>query len=155
MYRYKKKALIKDFLSLLLMLFLTLFAVYNKSYYWATFGGVLSLLLVKDFYKIYRLELVANSEGLYEKTGESMRKVFDWKQLTYVTRTKKFNKFVVLADDDRNYYYLKPSLEGRESLLKEIIGYNMKNKNLQIDAQINIDFQLNLHLNEEGNIRSK
>lgn len=155
MYRYSKKAIFKDFFSLALLVFVFYLALSSKSYYWAAFAGVLVMLLFKDFLKISRMELVAKPDGLYEKVGTKERMVFDWKRLIYVTRTRKFNKFIMLADTNRYYYYLKPALEGRQELLQEIIKFNMKNKKLQVDELINIEFKLGLQLDDQGKIKNK
>jgi len=155
MYRYSKKAIMKDFLSLALLVFVFYLALASKSYYWAAFAGVLVMLLFKDFLKVSRMELITKADGLYEKVGSKERMVFDWKRLIYVTRTRKFNKFVMLADTNRYYYYLKPSLEGRQELLQEIIRLNMKNKKLQVDELINIEFKLGLQLDDQGKIKNK
>jgi hypothetical protein len=154
-YCYSKKAIIKDFLSLALLVFIFYLALSSKSYYWATFAGVLVMLLFKDFLRISRMELLAKHDGLYEKIGTKERLVFDWKRLNYVTRTRKFNKFIMLADTNRYYYYLKPSLEGRQELLQEIIKLNLKNRKLQVDERINVEFKLGLQLDEQGKIKNR
>lgn len=153
MYRYTKKALMKDFASILLITFLTVFALYSQRLYWAGFGSVMLMLLGKDFYKISRLELVVKPDGLYERVGDKERCVMAFDRMLYITRTRKFNKFIVLSGTDRYYYYLKPAINEREKLVQEIVVANRGNKKLAVDHNINTQFGLGLKLNDKGNIK--
>ncbi len=155
MYRYTKKSLAKDLFSIFLIVLLSGMSLAANNYYFAIFGGVVLMLLLKDFAKISRLELIVTPKGLFEKVGTKERMVFEWTYLLYITRTRKFNKFVMLADKNKYYYYLKPSIENRELLLKEIVAANLKNKTVRIDEQINKEFNLGLQLDDMGKIKKK
>lgn len=155
MYRYSRKSLIKDLLSIILIAFLLGLSFLYKQYYWAVFVAMMLALLVKDYLKISRMELVSKPDGLYRRIGDKERLVFGWKQLHYITRTRKFKHFVMLADDKGSYFYLKPTLEGREQLLKEIVLHNLSNKKLAVDQEINLAFKLGLQLDGNGKIRNK
>lgn len=151
MYQYSLKGKIISVLSVVILI--ALFFIV-KHIVFKTLFMLFALLMVKDAISVMTFSYHVTDQGLYRQDVFGKRQVCNWHDLEYITITKKNKKWIALVSNDR-IKYIKDHILNRDMLLKEMIGYAKKNKELAIHDTINEVYQLGLNLNDQGKIRAK
>lgn len=151
MYQYSLKGKLISVITVILLLGLFLFV--NHVVFKMIFI-LFAILMTKDVISVFTFSYHVTDQGLYRQDVFGKGQVCNWHDLEYITITNKNKKWVALVTGDR-ISYIKNHILNRELLLKEMIGYAKKNKDLAIHDKINEVYQLGLNLNDQGKIRAK
>ncbi len=148
MYGYNLKSKLISLLFVFLLIALTLFV--DKWGIKALFF-LATVLMTKDAISMLSGKYSVDQSGLRLKDKFRDREVVNWRQLEYITITRKNKKWIALVMPEK-IHYLKQNIENREELLHNIIEKVKGSKTLAIHDDINERFNLGLKLNDEGRI---
>ncbi len=148
MYGYNLKA--KAF-SLLIVFMLISLALFVEKWGFKALFFLAAVIMTKDAIKVISANYYVTSSGLHLKDKFRDREVINWRELEYITITKKNKKWVALVMP-QNIHYLKQNIQEREALLHTIIEKVKGSKTLAIHDDINENFNLGLTLSDEGHI---
>ncbi len=148
MYGYNLKAKLISLVFVFMLIALTLFV---DKWGLKLLFFLATVLMTKDAIVMLSGKYSVTRTGLRLKDKFRDREVANWRQLEYITITKKNKKWVALVMP-KDIYYLKPNIDNREELLQNIIEQVKGSKTLAIHDDINERFNLGLKLNDEGRI---
>lgn len=97
--------------------------------------GFISILLFKDCIKQLNSVIEVKRDRLELRTGDKVSQVIYFKDLQFITRTRRHKKWVVVGHD-RNLFYIRPSIVNHEQMLEEVLKYNKSNKKVFIHETI-------------------
>ncbi len=148
MYHYNLKSRVLSLVYVFMLVSLALFV--NKWGIKALFI-IATVLLAKDAIIMWSAKYSVDNNGLRLKDKFRDRQLVSWRELEYITITRKNKKWVALVTP-QNIHYLKQNIENREELMHNIIEKIRGSKTIAIHDDINARFNLGLKLNEEGKI---
>ncbi len=148
MYGYNIKA--KGF-SLLIVFVLISLALFVDKWGFKALFFLSAVFMTKDAIRVLSAQYYVTSSGLHLKDRFGDKEVINWRELEYITITKKNKKWVALVMP-QNIHYLKQNIDDREALMHTIIEKVKGSKTLAIHDDINERFNLGLTLNDEGRI---
>ncbi len=148
MYGYNIRA--KGF-SLLIVFMLISLALFVSKWGFKALFFLAAVLMTKDAIRIVSAKYYVTSSGLHLKDRFGDKEVVRWRELEYITITKKNKKWIALVMP-QSIHYLKQNIEDREALLHTIVEKIKGSKTLAIHDEINEKFNLGLTLNDEGRI---
>ncbi len=151
MYRYNLKSKILSLVYVFMLVSLALFV--NKWGIKALFL-IATVLLTKDAISMWSAVYSVDNNGLHLKDKFRDRQLVSWRELEYITITKKNKNWVALVTPNQ-IRYLKQNIENREELLHNIVEKIKGSKTIAIHDDVNTRFNLGLKLNEEGKIIHK
>lgn len=134
MYKYSKKSCAVYFIfSTCLILSAALFQI-NLGY--RVVIGLISLLILKDAFKELNASFEITGDRMIIKSkGEVIREIL-YKDMKYLTITRKNKSWIVIADDNRILFTIKPTISNYKAMVKEIILANKSNRKLEIHDYI-------------------
>lgn len=134
MYKYSNKTIIMNFVFAGLLLFLLLFVNMNLGY--RVVIGVVALMIIRDALneKDASFELVGD-RLIIRKKDKIIREIA-YRDMMYLTITRKNKKWAVIADDEKILFTIKPRIENYEMMVTEIIEKNKSNKKLDVHNYI-------------------
>jgi hypothetical protein len=148
-YRYDRTARILSVAQVALFL---IFAIALTDLFYRILSLVLAAFLFRDAIRTFTRQMYTTDKGLIFKDAFGEQVKLDWFNLEYITITKKNKHWVALVTPD-GITYLKKHIDNPRGLLKDIIRYAKKNKDLMVHDRINEIYQLGLKLNDEGKLR--
>ncbi len=145
-YNLKEKAI-----SLVIIFMLTSLTLLVDKWGFKALFIIATVLMIKDAIIILSAKYSVNKSGLRLKDRFRDREVVNWRDLEYITITKKNKKWVAFVMPE-SIHYIKQNVENREELMHNIIEMVKGSKTLAIHDDINERFNLGLKLNDEGRI---
>lgn len=132
MYRYKKQEI---YLQASVGLMLIFFGGLLGNWVYLSILGFIAILLFKDCLKQLKTVIEVKGDRLEVRAGDHVTQVILYKDLQFITRTRRHKKWVVVGHD-RNIFYIRPSITDDQKLLAEILRYNRTNKKVFIHETI-------------------
>ncbi len=148
MYHYNLKTKI---LSLVYVFMLVSLALFVEKWGIKALFIIATVMLTKDAIITWSAEYSVDNNGLRLKDKFRDRQLVSWRELEYITITRKNKKWVALVTPD-DIKYLKQNIENREELMHNIVEKIRGSKTIAIHDDINERFNLGLKLNQEGKI---
>ncbi len=134
MYHYTKKAIAVNFIFSAILVFLVI--KFETGIFMTIALAILTALLIKDAIKEMNSTFELAGDRLIVRQKEEITKEILYRDILYLTITRKNKKWVVLADDEGILFTIKPKIENYEHMVAELIEKNKKNKKMYIDATI-------------------
>ena len=97
--------------------------------------GFIAVLLFKDVLTQRKTVIEVKKDRLEVRAGTQIKQVIYYKDLQFITRTRRHKKWVVMGHD-RNIFYIRPSIVRYEAMLEDVLRYNKSNKKVFIHETI-------------------
>lgn len=149
MYKYTKLSLLMQGTIVVLALILTIF---GKHIAFQAIAGFVGLVMGKDLAISMTTDLVLDEEGLLEKSRFRTRYRIKWKEVEFVTITRKNKKWIIVGNDDI-FYTLKPLVQDYEEMAKEIVEKVNAVKKVRVHEYLLPRLGLNYKLDGHGFIK--
>ncbi|SCZ76886.1 hypothetical protein [Acidaminobacter hydrogenoformans] len=134
MYRYKKSEI---YLQAAVGAMFIIFGVMLGNWVYLSILGLVSLFLFKDCLKQMKTVIEVKGDRIELRTGDKVTQTILYKNLQFITRTRRNKKWVVVGHD-KNIFYIRPAIIDHEKLLSEVLMFNRKNKKVYIHESIEI-----------------
>ncbi len=137
MFKYSKKTKMLNIAFIAIILFLIgLVLIGQRDLIYLIILFFILVLLARDAYKEYYAFFDVLDDRLQVRVKDKVIKDIYYKDAKYLTITKKNKKWVVIANEDKVMFTIKPKIEDYETMIKKLIK-NMKNyKNVVIHDQV-------------------
>lgn len=132
MYQYKKRDI---YLQAIVGVMFIFFGGLLGNWVYLSILGFIALLLFKDCLKQLKTVIEVKGDRIEQRIGDKVTQVVYFKDLQFITRTKRHKKWVVVGHD-QNLFYIRPSIVNWEQLLAEVLKYNKSNKKVFIHETI-------------------
>lgn len=130
MYRYSKKTLAVNFTSAGLLIFLGFFL--TREIWYAAVVGLMAVLVLKDAIKEMFSTFEVTGDRLIVRFRDKVIKEIKYRDMKYLTITRRNKHWVVIADDQGILFTIKPKIENYQSMVADIIKYNQSNRKLEV-----------------------
>lgn len=134
MYKYSKKTLVFNFISAGLLIFLGFFL--TREIWYAVLVAMVAVLILKDAIKELYSSFEITGDRIIVRFRDKISKEIRYKDMKYLTITRKNKKWVVIADDEGILFTIKPKIENYHMMVADIIKYNQSNKKLEVHDYI-------------------
>lgn len=134
MYKYAKKALITDMLFLVVLLYLLFFVQVDIIYKFVLV--VVAIVIVRDNVKQILATFEVAGDRLIIRQKDKVVREIKYKEMKYLTITRKNKKWVVIADDEKVLFTIKPKIENYEKMVADLIRLNQSNKKMTVHDYI-------------------
>ncbi|MBN2796970.1 MAG: hypothetical protein JXR88_16285 [Clostridia bacterium] len=134
MYKYSKKALITDLLFLLVLLYLIVFVDVDIIY--KVVLVAVAAMIVRDNLKEMQATFELAGDKMIVRRKDKVVREIKYKDMKYLTITRKNKKWVVIADDDKILFTIKPKIESYEKMVSDLIRLNQSNKKMEVHDYI-------------------
>lgn len=134
MYRYSKKTLVLNFLAAAVLVFLGFFL--TKNIWYALIVAFFAILIVKDAFKELYSSFEVAGDRLIVRFRNKVVKEISYRDMKYLTITRKNKRWVVIADDQGILFTIKPKIENYESMVSDLIKMNASNRKLEVHDYI-------------------
>lgn len=134
MYKYSKKALITDLLFLLVLLYLIVFV--DVDFVYKVVLIAVSAMIVRDNLKEMQATFELTGDKMIIRRKDKIVREIKYKDMKYLTITRKNKKWVVIADDEKILFTIKPKIEFYEKMVSELIRLNQSNKKMEVHDYI-------------------
>ncbi len=146
MYKYTKLSLCMQGTIVFLALILTLFGNVIAFQVIAAFVGI---LMGKDLLISMTTDLILDEKGILEKSKFRTRYRIEWKEVEYVTITRKHKKWIIIGNDDNKFYTLKPLVKDYEQMAVDVINKVNSVKKVRVHEyllpRLGLDYKLDGH----------
>lgn len=132
MYYYRKRDI---YLQGVVAVMLVLFGLLVGSWPIVAMLGFFTFILIKDCIKLSRTVITVKGDRIEVRIGEQLDRTLYYRDLQYITRTRRNKKWVVVGHD-KNIFYIRPSISNYEQMTQEVLKYNRSNKKLFIHETI-------------------
>lgn len=134
MYKYSKRTLVINFVFTGLLVFS---AVYLKvDFIFRLVIGMISILILRDAFKEMYASFELLGDKMVIKAKDSVVREIKYREMKYLTITRKNKKWIVIADDERILFTIKPKIENYEQMVADLIEFNKSNKKLEVHDYI-------------------
>lgn len=151
MYKIEKRHIILEGLVLVAFSFLLIFYQYLPI---KLASVIFVVFIVRDIYRMMGTTYELSEEGIQLKVRDKVREDRKWKDMDYITRSRKNTRIVALVFD-KDVVAIPPYVENFEGMIKEIFELNAKNKHVSIHESIPSAFNLNIQLKDNGKMKIK
>lgn len=134
MYKYSKKTLAMNLVFVILLLFLIF--VVDKEWAYNIVLVLVVVLISKDAYKEMFATFELTGDRLIVKSRDKVIKEIKYRNMKYLTITRRNKKWAVIADDNGILFTIKPRIENYEEMIGELISKNKSNKKLEVHDYI-------------------
>jgi len=98
--------------------------------------GFVGLIILKDAVKEWGATFELKGDRMVVRSRDKVIREITYREMKYLTITRKNKKWVVIADDDRILFTIKPKIENHEEMVSKLIELNKSNKKLDIHDYI-------------------
>lgn len=151
MYRIKKQHIYLEILGLLAFLLLIVF-YHNVAIQLASL--VFVVFFARDIRRMTGTTYELSKEGIKVKVRGELREDRLWKDMDFITRSRKNTRIVALVFD-KDVVTLPPYVEGFEDMVRDVFDYNKTNKHVAVHESIPGAFDLDIKLKDNGKIKVK
>jgi hypothetical protein len=130
MYNYSKKSLWMNAVFVLILCYFALFLEMQLTY--RIVIAFVAVLIIRDAIKEMAATFELTGDRLIIRKKEKVIREIKYKEMKYLTITRKNKKWAVIADDERILFTIKPRIENYEQMVAELIDRNKSNKKLEV-----------------------
>ncbi|MCH4888710.1 hypothetical protein EZV73_14040 [Acidaminobacter sp. JC074] len=134
MYKYSKRTIIFNFIFAGLLLILG-FYIATETWYMIVVG-LIALLILKDAVSELRATFELAGDRMIVRNKDKVVKEIKYRDIKYMTITRRNKKWIVLADDNGILFTIKPRIENYEQMAADLIRLNQSNKKLEVHDYI-------------------
>jgi len=134
MYKYSKRTIIFNFIFAALLVFFGFFL--TKEIWYVLVIGMVAVLILKDAITEMNASFEIAGDRLIVRSKDKIRKEIKYRDIKYMTITRKNKKWIVLADDEGILFTIKPRIENYEKMAADLIRLNQSNKKMEIHDYI-------------------
>ncbi|GEM_PF-1056501 len=134
MYKYSKRTIIFNFIFAALLVFFGFFL--TKEIWYVLVIGMVAVLILKDAITEMNASFEIAGDRLIVRSKDKIRKEIKYRDIKYMTITRKNKKWIVLADDEGILFTIKPRIENYEQMAADLIRLNQSNKKMEIHDYI-------------------
>ncbi len=138
MYNYSKKTIIVNFTFALFLILLTIFS--GGSEFFRIALGIVAILVIRDAMREMNAGFELKNDRLVVTNSGKLVKEIKYKEMKYLTITRKNKKWAVIADDNGILFTIKPKIQNYEKMVSELININKKNKKLVVHELIKKEY---------------
>lgn len=134
MFKITKKAQATNVLFAILLLYIV-FAVEVD----LIFKGIIVFVLffiIRDIYKEFRTVITLKGDRLLVTYGKKIDKEIMYRDMRYLTLTRKNRKWIVIADDEKILFTIRPRIENYQEMVNQLIRLNKSNSKLEVHETI-------------------
>ena len=134
MYSYSKSARYVNFIFAIILFLLCIFM--RLEVWYNIVIGFVGLIILKDAVKEWGATFELKGDRMVVRSRDKVIREITYREMKYLTITRKNKKWVVIADDDRILFTIKPKIENHEEMVSKLIELNKSNKKLDIHDYI-------------------
>jgi len=134
MYKYSKRTIIFNFIFAGLLAILG-FYIATETWYMIVVG-LIALLILKDAVTELRATFEIAGDRMIVRNKDKIVKEIKYRDIKYMTITRRNKKWIVLADDNGILFTIKPRIENYEQMVADLIRLNQSNKKLEVHDYI-------------------
>lgn len=139
MYKYSKKTLVFNFIFAGMLIFSAMFVSVEIGY--KVVIGLISILIFKDALKELNASFELTGDKMVIRSKGVVSKEIKYKEMKYLTITRKNKKWIIIADDEKIIFTIKPRIENYHQMVTELIKLNKSNKKLDVHDYIKKTYQ--------------
>ena len=133
MYSYNNKMKYKQMLFVFISL---VAAILVAQIFLRVLFFIFVVLMARDLLKVSKTAFKVLPDRIQVFVGEQMEKEVMYKDLEFITLTRKNKNWVVLVTKDGNVTKLTRDIINFDVLIKEILNYTKSNKKIEVHEQI-------------------
>ena len=134
MYKYSKVTVVINFLFASALLAIALFL--SVDVWYRVVIGLVGIMVLKDAFKERSASFELTGDRLIIKTNDKVLREIKYKEMKFLTITRKNKKWIVIADDEKILFTIKPKIENYKEMAAEVIDLNKSNKKLEVHDYI-------------------
>lgn len=134
MYSYSKRAKIINFTFVSLLIFMGIFVKVDIWYKVAM--ALVSIMLLRDAIKELNASFELQGDRMVVRSKDKIVREILYKEMKYLTITRKNKKWIVIADDQKILFTIKPKIDNHEKMVAELISLNKSNKKMIVHDYI-------------------
>lgn len=134
MYKYSQKTLVVNFIFAGLLVFLGFFLTADWLYKLVV--AVVALLILRDAFRELFASFELTGDRLVIRSRDKVVKEITYKQMKYLTITRRNKKWIVIADDEGILFTIKPRIQNYTDMVADLIDRNKSNKKLEVHDYI-------------------
>ena len=134
MYKYSKLTVVINFLFASALLAIAIFL--NVDVWYRVVIGLIGVMVLKDAFKERSASFELTGDRLIIKTNDKVLREIKYKEMKFLTITRKNKKWIVIADDEKILFTIKPKIENYKEMAAEVIDLNKSNKKLEVHDYI-------------------
>lgn len=134
MYKYSKKALWMNVIFLFILLYLIVVVDVDIIYKFVI--ALVAFLIFRDAVKEKQAAFEVKGDRLCIMNKDEVVREITYKEMRYLTITRKNKKWVIIADDEKILFTIKPRIENYEQMVADLIRLNRSNKKLVVHDYI-------------------
>lgn len=134
MYKYSKLTVVINFLFASALLAIAIFL--NVDVWYRVVIGLVGVMVLKDAFKERSASFELTGDRLIIKTNDKVLREIKYKEMKFLTITRKNKKWIVIADDEKILFTIKPKIENYKEMAAEVIDLNKSNKKLEVHDYI-------------------
>ena len=134
MYRYSKRTIGLNFAFAAMLVFCTV--VLSVDFWFRLVIGLMSVLIFRDAIKELYATFELKGDRMVVRFKEKTTKEILYKDMKYLTITRKNKKWIVIADDEGILFTIKPRIENHKTMVADLIRLNKSNKKLEVHDYI-------------------
>lgn len=97
---------------------------------------VVAIVIVRDNMKQILASFEVAGDRLIIRKKDKIVREIKYKEMKYLTITRKNKKWVVIADDEKVLFTIKPKIENYEKMVADLIRLNQSNKKMTVHDYI-------------------
>jgi len=133
MYKYNGKMKMKQVVFLIGM---GGAAIVAPQVYFKGLFALFALLMVRDLYRTINTRIKVLPDKVQYFIGEKLDNEVLYKDLEFITYTRKNKNWIVLVTKDGKVNKLVKDIDGFDNLMKEILNYTKSNKKIEVHENI-------------------
>lgn len=134
MYRYSKKSIYSTCLFIALLLLAAYFV--NTQMAYKVGIGIIILLMVRDVFKEKDASFDVLGDKLLIKSKDKVVKTVNYKEIQYITITRKNKRWTVLANDKGILFTIKPKIKNYEEMVSKLLNLTKSNNKIDVHDYI-------------------
>lgn len=134
MYKYSKRTIIANFLFSFSLLTISFFL--DVEIWYKIVVGLVGVMILRDAFGERNASFELLGDKLVVRNKEKLIREIKYRDMKYLTITRKNKKWIVIANDDKIIFTIKPKIERYKEMVAELIRLNKSNKKLEIHDYI-------------------
>lgn len=134
MYKYSKRTIIANFLFSFSLLTISFFL--DVEIWYKIVVGLVGVMILRDAFGERNASFELLGDKLVVRNKEKLIREIKYRDMKYLTITRKNKKWIVIANDDKIIFTIKPKIERYTEMVAELIQLNKSNKKLEIHDYI-------------------
>jgi len=134
MYHYSKKSIYSTCLFIALLLIVGYFV--NTDVIYRVGIGIIILLMVRDVFREKDASFDLLGDKLLIKSKDKVVKTVNFKDVQYITITRKNKRWTVIANDKGILFTVKPKIENYEEMVSKLLNLTKSNNKIEVHDYI-------------------